>query len=344
MTPDSTSLPFGSRTLSRKADESTFEPLFAYYLDLHKNLDISALPLDEVRGRWKSFVNKWNKGELAEGWYDPELFERVTREWRDSAGETLATRESSSGVDDEKRDTGMDEFGRVRRRSDVEEEEESGGHFKESVSRSPVGAQREKNYDEDLSPAGRNRAHTDSGTEDDDYGPALPPTQRKDFAHKHGAEAPTLQDLTLRQESQIEDREAEIEALRALRKEDRKLQKERLDEILPRADAGTRERKIEKRKLVNEKMKGFREHSPGAAEVPEEDLLGGGEGDSLEEQKRRLKVHEIKVSERQLRREAMEREKAMEREERIREFKEREEKAVARLRELARRRFGAGGS
>jgi hypothetical protein len=49
--------------------------LFAEYLDLQKGHDIADLSEDEVKGRWKSFMNKWNRSELAEGWYDPKAKE-----------------------------------------------------------------------------------------------------------------------------------------------------------------------------------------------------------------------------------------------------------------------------
>ncbi|KAI9655422.1 MAG: hypothetical protein M1829_000658 [Trizodia sp. TS-e1964] len=45
--------------------------MFALYLDIQKQLILEELDPDEVRGRWKSFVGRWNRGDLAEGWYDP---------------------------------------------------------------------------------------------------------------------------------------------------------------------------------------------------------------------------------------------------------------------------------
>ena len=33
--------------------------MFALYLDIQKQLDIEDLSEAEVKGRWKSFVNKW---------------------------------------------------------------------------------------------------------------------------------------------------------------------------------------------------------------------------------------------------------------------------------------------
>jgi DNA phosphorothioation-dependent restriction protein DptG len=33
--------------------------MFAVYLDIQKQLDLEDLEENEVKGRWKSFVNKW---------------------------------------------------------------------------------------------------------------------------------------------------------------------------------------------------------------------------------------------------------------------------------------------
>ncbi|KAF7544553.1 hypothetical protein G7046_g9761 [Stylonectria norvegica] len=72
-------LPCGARPLS-KADLRAFEPLLAEYLSLQKQRDVDAMDDRELRGRWKSFVGKWNRGELAEGWYDPETFARIVKD------------------------------------------------------------------------------------------------------------------------------------------------------------------------------------------------------------------------------------------------------------------------
>ena len=56
-----------------KRDLEAYRPLFAEYLDIQKGRDIDELGEDEVKGRWKSFLGKWNRKELAEGWYDPEM-------------------------------------------------------------------------------------------------------------------------------------------------------------------------------------------------------------------------------------------------------------------------------
>lgn len=70
-------LPYNARPLSRSTDFDAFRPLFARYLDVQKQIDMARLDEREVRGRWKSFISKWNNGELADGWYRPETFEDV---------------------------------------------------------------------------------------------------------------------------------------------------------------------------------------------------------------------------------------------------------------------------
>lgn len=53
----------------------------------------------EVKGWWKSFVGKWNRGELVEGWYDFEMYVKVKVRveemglgmgWRGDVGEELS--------------------------------------------------------------------------------------------------------------------------------------------------------------------------------------------------------------------------------------------------------------
>lgn len=275
-----TTLPSNARPLSR-ADLPAFEHLFAHYLDLQKGLDIATLDAAELKGRWKSFVGKWNRAELAAGWYDPETFERVRGEYVPAAPRVAVPAPAPAEPD-----------------RPVEEDEE----------------------------------------DEDDYGPSLPSFRGNGSGSAPGPVIPTLSDLTLRAEQAAADRDASFADLRAARKEDRKQQKERLDDLVPRAEAGTRERMLEKRREVGDKMRAFRERSPGGGdEVGDEELVGGGGGDEI---KRMLEREKFKVSERQLRREAVAREVAAEREERVKAYREREEETMGKLRELARRRFG----
>jgi hypothetical protein len=144
--------------------------------------------------------------------------------------------------------------------------------------------------------------------------------------------------LTLNTEMEIEDGLARRDDIRFERKLDRKAQKNALDELAPRAEAGTRERQIEKKKEVNEKMKSFREKSPGAAEVPDTELMGGGDG--VGEYKKMKQELERKKNERELRKEEILRARMAEREERLSEYRAKEEETMTMLKALAKQRFG----
>ncbi|KAJ5736245.1 uncharacterized protein N7483_001370 [Penicillium malachiteum] len=69
-------LPLQARELTRR-DLEVFTPMFAMYLDIQKGIFIEDLSEDEIKGRWKSFIHKWNRAELAEGWYDPATLEKA---------------------------------------------------------------------------------------------------------------------------------------------------------------------------------------------------------------------------------------------------------------------------
>lgn len=279
-------LPFDARQLS-KGDLATFRPLFADYLDLQKQRDIDEMDEREVRGRWKSFVGKWNRGELAEGWYDPDMFARITAQ--ENQGASRAGHSTTAHRDE-----------------------------------------REERVDEDI------KGGRDDGSEDDDYGPTLPTSHH---TRHSGPGIPTLQDLSLRAELAEEDKQASVADLRAARKADRALQRERLDELVPRAEPGTRERMLEKRAAVSEKMRSFRDKSPPGGEASSERELMGG-GDSLDEYKQARQREQRRKTEREIRREEIERAKREEIEEKRRAWREREEGTIGMLRELARQRFG----
>jgi hypothetical protein len=144
--------------------------------------------------------------------------------------------------------------------------------------------------------------------------------------------------LTLNPEMEIEDGLARRDDIRFERRLDREAQKNALDELAPRAEAGTRERQMEKKKEVNEKMKSFREKSPGAAEVPDTELMGGGDG--VGEYKKMKQELERKKNERELRKEEILRARMVEREERLSEYRAKEEGTMTMLKALAKQRFG----
>ncbi|KAG5921764.1 hypothetical protein E4U61_006291 [Claviceps capensis] len=304
------SLPFSARRLG-KADLDTFEPLFAYYLDVQKQKELAAMEEREVRGRWKSFAGKWNRGELAEGWYDPDMFAKCALEYEPlgrwgsrDGGRRGSGASATTGRDADEEREATNHRGRAARVYSNEDDVVDGGVF-----------------DDD----------------DDDYGPSLPGDNKKPRVRKT-AKSATLQDLSLRDELLQEDRDAQRQEIRQARLQDRALQKDQLEELVPRAEAGTRERALEKKKLVNEKMRHFRDKSPSGMVVGEAQLMGGG--DSVEDYKKMREKEKGRKSERQIRREEFERAKMEEMEHRRKLWKEREEGTVGMLKELARQRFG----
>ncbi|KAK3682495.1 hypothetical protein B0T22DRAFT_285743 [Podospora appendiculata] len=326
-------LPYGARRLT-KSDFAAFEPLLAHYLELHKALDVRALDAIEVRGRWKSFMGKWNRGELPEGWYEPELFLRVAHDRANEAEEEGEQEPRALSAEDaDMLDHGDDEETVVSKFPPTGRPSQAAIEASRPTPRQPTTTTTNPNSDSDS----------------DSYGPSLPPIpgHRPASAHHasttsrgtpHGPGIPRLDDLTLRAELDAAAHADSVAALRQARKADRAQQKEALDELVPRADPGSRERMLEKKRAVNDKMRAFREPSPGG-EVPESELLGDGDG-GLSEHKRMVASMQQKVSERQLRREEARRAKNAERDERIGAFRAREEKTIETLRELARRRFG----
>ena len=311
-------LPFDARPLSYKHDLEAFEPLFAYYLDIQKGKDFYGMDSHEARGRWKSFVNKWNRAELAEGWYDPEMFERVAKE---------ASEQTRPGVYDSR--ARGEESAAPRDTDELRRQQDS----------TPQGRGRHHGPQDARGHSGDEHDGDEHDEDDDDYLPPLPPGQSTtEPGARHGPGIPSIADLDLQREAAGEAHEARIADLRVARKADRAQQKERLDDLVPRAEPGTRERKLEKKALVNDKMRSFREKGDTMEEVGDGDLMGGG--DSLADYKRTVKDQQRKKTDRELRREAETRAKAEEREQRLREWKEREEEKLKGLKELAKARFG----
>ncbi|EMC92792.1 hypothetical protein BAUCODRAFT_142356 [Baudoinia panamericana UAMH 10762] len=232
---DDIRLPFGVHLL-HKRDLSAYTALFAEYLDINKRIDIERLDEYELKGRWKSFLGKWNRGELSKGWYDPE----------------------------------------AKRRADAR--------------------------------------HT--------VGPAVP----------------TLQDLQVRQEMVKEDLQLLATDRRNERQQERKAQKERLKELAPRAQPGSKERQIERKRETAAANRAFRDaKESGDAEVGEGELMGDA---GLDSYKAKLKAMERQKNEREIRKEEVLRARAAEREERLAVHRAKEEKTVQMLKELARQRFG----
>ncbi|KAJ5155444.1 hypothetical protein N7492_008247 [Penicillium capsulatum] len=266
--------------------------MFAMYLDIQKGIFIEDLKEEELKGRWKSFTQKWNRGELAEGWYDPGTLDRA----RKSAAE-----------------------------------------------QQPVPEQRRAspNYAQDEDASGSPVVEDD----DDDYGPTLPhPSMNRGAAHS-GPTIPKMQDLELQRETAIEDaiaaradsREQYRDELRAHKASVRHLQ----DEIAPRAEPGTRERQLEKKREAAAANRSFAEGRRGGSPegAPEEELMGSGDTD-LAALKKEKEKEQRKKNEREIRREEILRARAAEREERIQKYREKEQETIGWLQTLAKQRFG----
>jgi hypothetical protein len=279
--PKPVRLPFNQRELHRRHLER-YTNLFADYLDLQKGHDIADLTEDEVKGRWKSFMGKWNRGELAEGWYDPKTKERADERALEMGAQPQTTREP----------------------------------LPQRPTSTPHNQQLEA-ADED----------------DDDFGPALPPGQ------KSGPSVPSMQDLQHRQELTEEERLARMADIRSDRKLDRQTQKERLEELAPRADPGSRERQMEKKRETTATNRSFADaKDSGAAEVPDAEMMGGG--DAVDDFKAQLKTRQRAKNEREIRKEEQLRARETERNERLQEHRKKEDKTMDMLRALAQQRYG----
>lgn len=190
-----------------------------------------------------------------------------------------------------------------------------------------------------VSPDYKPHQDQDESQSDDDFGPAPP----KDVGSRRaGPTIPKLDDIALRNELREEDRAREgldyRDDIRYERKQDRKLQKERMEELVPRADPGTRERKMEKMRETTNTLKEFRDAKEGGdVEVGESDLMGD---DSIDAYKRQKVEMERKKNEREIRREEIMRAKAAEREERLAERRQKEDATMAYLKAIAKERFG----
>ena len=123
---------------------------------------------------------------------------------------------------------------------------------------------------------------------------------------------------------------------------DREQEKVRLEELVPRAEAGTKERMLEKKREKSEANRAFaagKFDSGEVAEVPESDLLGD-EGGGIEAFKKQKRDMERKKNEREIRREEVMRAREVERVERVKQYQKKEETTMKALVELARARFG----
>lgn len=237
-----------------------------------------------------------NRGELAEGWYDPATLRKA----QDSVA---ATDDPSTMYPTQK---------------------------PSQIASAPCNDQ------------AKEEAGLSSG--DDDFGPMLPwkEAQHRVTGKGQGPAIPDTQDLELRRELEQEDRQMGLEDLRNSRKTDRKMQKEQLEELVPRAESGSKDRMLEKKREKADSNRAFasaKTEAGGVEEMAESELLGADDG-GIEGFKNLKKLEEKKKSERELRKEEILRARKEEREERIRVYQAKEEKTMSGLVALARARFG----
>jgi hypothetical protein len=188
--------------------------------------------------------------------------------------------------------------------------------------------------------------HQDKGTDpdldsqsDDDFGPAAP---RDLPSRRTGPTMPKMDDLALRDELRQTDRDRDamnyVDDIRYERRQDRKVQKERLEELVPRADPGSREHKLEKKSNTTSTLHEFRNAKEGGdVEMPESDLMGTDDMDMYKKNKREV---ERKKNEREIRREEIMRARAEEREERLAGIRQKEAATMEYLKAIAKERFG----
>ena len=114
------------------------------------------------------------------------------------------------------------------------------------------------------------------------------------------------------------------------------------DEIAPRAEPGTHERRMQKRQetaAVNRAFADSRRGGSPAEGAPDEELMGSGEND-LAALKKSQENEQRKKNEREIKREEIFRARAAEREERVRQYRQKEEDTIGWLKTLAKQRFG----
>ena len=143
-------------------------------------------------------------------------------------------------------------------------------------------------------------------------------------------------------ELEQDESQAYRQDLHAQRLLDRKLQKERLDEVVPRAEAGTKDRMLEKKREKADSNRTFasaKTEAGGVEEVPESILLGDEEG-GIEGFKKQKREMERKQNEREVRREEILRARREELEERRRVYQAKEERTMSGLVALAKAKFG----
>ncbi|KAL8779596.1 MAG: hypothetical protein Q9213_006858 [Squamulea squamosa] len=294
-------LPFQAPPL-RKGDFDEYKPMFGLYLDIQKQLVLDEIDEKEVKGRWKRFVGKWNRGELAEGWYDPDTLRKAQISTANDSRLSIPTRTAS--------DKGS-------------EDGDGDGYGPALPSNPDRRIERVRNL--------KQSGPTIPNIQD------LELQKGRLFLDCTMGATLTVITTELDTEESFRDREA----LHLARRSDRHLQREQLEELAPRATAETKDRQLERKadlRLANNAFAASKTDT-SLADVPETDLMGDDDA-GLAGYKKRKGEEERKRNEREIRRDEILRARRAEREERIQAYKEKEERTMEGLVALAKARFG----
>ncbi|EGE06160.1 hypothetical protein TEQG_05056 [Trichophyton equinum CBS 127.97] len=309
-------LPLGAAPLSKR-DLSRYKTMFGTYLDIQKGIFIEDLDDRELKGRWKSFVGN-------EGWYDPATLRKALEGAYNRGSPETAIR-SPRGR------RACPSYKNGEERPVDSREHHSHGFNDRSLSVEHEGQNKDQGEEEE--------------EEEESYGPQIPTSQRQLYGYRSGPKIPTLADLTLKQEDEQLDLEESRSVNKAIRKQELNSHKGELrrieDEIAPRAEPGSRERLLEKKREKSASNRQFAEARRGGSPieaVADADLMGGGEGgDGF----KKLKEKQMrKKNERELRKEEILRARAEEREIRLRSYRRKEDETMDYLRAIAQERFG----
>ena len=111
-----------------------------------------------------------------------------------------------------------------------------------------------------------------------------------------------------------------------------------MEEMAPRADPGSRQRQLEKKQATAAMNREFKDaKEAGDVEVGESERLGE---DGIDGYKAKLKAQQRQKNEREIRKEEALRARIAEREERMRGYREKEERTMEMLKSIAKERFG----
>ncbi|KAF3275355.1 hypothetical protein TWF970_006802 [Orbilia oligospora] len=333
-------LPSNSKPLDIQTSLPAYFALFAKYLDIQKSVNVMDIDERELRSRFKRFVGRWDgRDDRRSKDKDDDRREKNRdrerdRSHRDKGRDRHRDKEEERegrGDRDRSRRHGDSRIGKKNDDQGAETRDQAESRIRGMTDEELTRALQKLERENTPSEAASEDVEMKDGNESDDsdmIGPAIPESLAKP---KAGAKPPTTQDLELQRELDEEESDLRRADLRYERKKERKMEKERLEELVPRAEAGSRERQLEKKRETAAANKAFADAKGGDVEEVGESTLMGGE-ESFQHHKA---AQERKKNERELRKEALLRARKAEREERLQVHRAKEEQTMKMLRALA---------